>query len=47
MKKFFLTLFVACASLAQAQEMPAEMMQPLPTDPSIRIGKLDNGLTYY
>lgn len=25
----------------------AQMMPPLPTDPAVRIGKLDNGLTYY
>ena len=24
-----------------------QMLQPLPTDPAVRIGKLDNGLTYY
>ena len=23
------------------------MMQPLPVDPKVRVGKLDNGLTYY
>lgn len=25
----------------------AQQMPPIPTDPSVRIGKLDNGLTYY
>lgn len=29
-------------SVAFAQQMP-----PIPTDPNVRIGKLDNGLTYY
>lgn len=29
-------------SMASAQQMP-----PIPTDPNVRIGKLDNGLTYY
>ena len=35
-------LFVAGASTAMAQQMPA-----IPTDPDVKIGKLDNGLTYY
>jgi zinc protease len=32
----------AFVSMAQQVQMP-----PLPTDPNVRIGKLDNGLTYY
>ena len=24
-----------------------DLQQPIPTDPAVRIGKLDNGLTYY
>ena len=24
-----------------------QQMPPIPTDPNVRIGKLDNGLTYY
>ena len=35
-------LFVAGATTAMAQQMPA-----IPTDPDVKIGKLDNGLTYY
>jgi zinc protease len=35
-------LFVTGASTAMAQQMPA-----IPTDPDVKIGKLDNGLTYY
>ena len=35
-------LFVAGASTTMAQQMPA-----IPTDPDVKIGKLDNGLTYY
>ena len=52
MKKL-LILFAAvlCASLglwAQSQEeMMQQMMRPLPNDPLVRTGKLDNGLTYY
>ena len=47
MKKLFsiacAMLFAICAS-AQTEEM---LMQPLPIDPNVRVGKLDNGLTYY
>lgn len=48
MKHLFRTLFVAilvmCCnfSLASAQQMP-----PIPVDTNVRVGKLDNGLTYY
>lgn len=38
---------LAVAQLATAQDMPAEMMQPLPLDPQTRVGTLPNGLTYY
>ncbi|MBR1411098.1 MAG: insulinase family protein [Prevotella sp.] len=45
MKKFLstimLTLFGVVAMMAQMQ------MPPIPVDPDVRIGKLDNGLTYY
>jgi zinc protease len=42
-KNILLLLLVALLSLpALAQQMP-----PLPTDPKVRVGKLDNGLTYY
>jgi len=40
---FFATIIVAISSLqAQQQQMP-----PIPIDKDVRIGKLDNGLTYY
>ncbi len=44
MKKLFLSLLLALTSsiTMTAQEMPA-----IPVDPDVRIGKLDNGLTYY
>ena len=44
MKRFFLiaALFVAALPFAGAQQL-----QPLPNDPAVRTGKLDNGLTYY
>ena len=34
------------ATYATAQDM-SELMQPLPVDPQVRVGHLDNGLTYY
>ena len=44
MKKLFAValLFVAGAISSMAQQMPA-----IPVDPDVKIGKLDNGLTYY
>ncbi len=36
-------LSVVC--MASAQQQP--QMPPIPTDPNVRIGKLENGLTYY
>ena len=41
MKRFFLiaaTMFAALSLSAQ---------NPLPNDPAVRVGKLENGLTYY
>ena len=47
LRKLFLTIILgAAAASAAAQDMSA-LMQPLPVDPKIRIGHLDNGLTYY
>lgn len=37
-----LLLLLVCAMTTFAQQMP-----PIPMDPKVRIGKLDNGLTYY
>ena len=45
MKRLFiavLTLFSLTAMVAQEMQMP-----PIPVDQAVRIGKLDNGLTYY
>ncbi len=45
MKRF---LSLAVLLLACAASMVAQMeMPPVPVDPDVRIGKLDNGLTYY
>ena len=41
-KSAALIMFVGGVSSAFAQQMP-----PIPTDPNVRIGKLENGLTYY
>ena len=38
----FALLCIALVSMAQQPQMP-----PIPTDPNVRIGKLENGLTYY
>ena len=38
----FALLCIAIVSMAQQPQMP-----PIPTDPNVRIGKLENGLTYY
>ena len=46
MKKLFLLVFAAVAAISvSAQDNP--MLRPLPGDPAVRVGKLDNGLTYY
>ncbi len=42
LRKLFVAAVLLVAGLAQAQMMP-----PIPVDPDVRIGKLDNGLTYY
>ena len=44
MKKLFLSvLFVAAMAITSI----AQQVMPCPMDPNVRIGKLDNGLTYY
>ena len=42
-------LFVAALMMFSTTAMVAQEMQmpPIPVDPAVRIGKLDNGLTYY
>ena len=37
-------LILLCSTVMVAQEM---QLPPIPVDPDVRIGKLDNGLTYY
>lgn len=42
LRKLLVAVLAIFAGLAQAQQMP-----PIPADPDVRVGKLDNGLTYY
>lgn len=43
MKKLFVLLFAITAVMSvKAQQMP-----PVPLDPAVKVGKLENGLTYY
>ena len=42
LRKFFVAVALLTTGLASAQQMP-----DVPVDPNVRIGKLDNGLTYY
>lgn len=44
MKKFFLSIVLLAAVIMGAQ---AQMEQKVPVDENVRIGHLDNGLTYY
>ena len=47
-KSFLLLIFFAFTSIITAQELEIKNMNSeLPVDPSVTIGKLDNGLTYY
>ena len=43
MKKFILSTLVLALSLTMTAQQP----QPLPIDSAVRVGKLENGLTYY
>jgi len=46
LKRLFTTLLVlGSVVIASAQQQP--QMPPISTDPNVRIGKLENGLTYY
>lgn len=48
MKHLIKHLFVAFALLCSANIAVAQQqMPPIPVDPNVRIGKLDNGMTYY
>ena len=45
-KILFAAALMLSALPTMAQDM-SQLMQPLPVDPKVRVGKLDNGLTYY
>ena len=46
MKKLLAMTCAMLMSVAASAQLE-QMMQPLPIDPNVRMGKLDNGLTYY
>ena len=46
-KKFFVSAVMLCMSTAAMVAQDMMQMPPIPVDPDVRIGKLDNGLTYY
>ncbi|MDR2937211.1 MAG: insulinase family protein, partial [Rikenellaceae bacterium] len=47
MKKFYALVVMLVASATALFAQGPNMQAPIPADPSVRIGKLDNGLTYY
>ncbi|HPB77961.1 MAG TPA: insulinase family protein [Bacteroidales bacterium] len=47
MKKFFSTLLVLLVAGITCFSQMANPQEPLKNDPAVRIGKLENGLTYY
>ena len=47
MKKNLVGLISLCLMLLVTLNSGAQQIQPLPIDPKVRFGKLDNGLTYY
>ena len=47
MKNLFKKICAIVVVLGGMVNTHAQQMPPIPTDPSVRIGKLDNGLTYY
>jgi zinc protease len=42
-----LVLFIPARAQQDQQQAMQQAMQPLPNDPAVRVGHLDNGLTYY
>ena len=45
LKRLFATFFIIGSVVMASAQQP--QMPPIPTDPNVRIGKLENGLTYY
>ena len=46
MKKIFAAMFLLLVAFSTSMTM-AQQMPPIPVDDAVKIGKLDNGLTYY
>ena len=44
LRNLWIVALIVCCNFQQAL---AQQMPPIPVDPNVRIGKLDNGLTYY
>ena len=44
-KRIFSALLIISSAVVASAQQP--QMPPIPTDPNVRIGKLENGLTYY
>lgn len=47
MRKIFFLLAVLMATIAGLQAQTNELTKAIPVDPTVKIGRLDNGLTYY
>ena len=47
LKQIFMTAILGMCALHVAAQDMSQLMQPLPVDQKVRVGKLDNGLTYY
>lgn len=47
MKHLLKSTFVILALLSSTMIVRAQQMPPIPVDPNVRIGKLENGMTYY
>ena len=47
MKKFLTLIALLAVSFLGLQAQTDELSKPIPIDPTVKIGKLDNGITYY
>lgn len=47
MRKIFRKALVAVVMISGFTTASAQQLPPVPTDPAVRIGRLDNGMTYY
>ena len=46
-KKLFLTLLIGLSTLYGWSQANTDLTKPIPVDPDVKIGKLDNGIVYY